>query len=265
MSDLLQQQPKVLAMTAAEVRRALKAYYPHPNFGILYEVAQATGFNANRHLDAMAMGLWPSRGLHLNGIEIKVSRADFRREIEQPQKAEELAKYCDYFFVAAPRGVVPVAEVPEKWGLLEVLETGKIRETKAASKHDALPPHRNLMAALFRAAMRPAGADDIDAAVSAAKAALEAKFRDRVEEAVKRRNVDNEHDAEAWRKLRAIVTDERWADEASVLAAVAVVYKSGVARSYQGLASLQSDLRGVLTRIESAMQGLSVDEKQAKA
>src|SRR6266850_716864 len=95
-------------ITAAEVRAALKRYFAQPNYGIVFEVAKATGFNARRHLDAMAMGLWPSRGLTLMGIEIKVSRYDWRKERDEPQKAEELAKFCDYFCVAAPAGVVPL-------------------------------------------------------------------------------------------------------------------------------------------------------------
>ena len=42
-------------MKAADVRAALKARFSPPEHGIVYEVAQSTGFNANRHIDAVAM------------------------------------------------------------------------------------------------------------------------------------------------------------------------------------------------------------------
>ena len=45
--------------------------------------------------DAVIMSLWPSRGLELHGVEIKVSRADWKREAADPAKAEAIAAYCD--------------------------------------------------------------------------------------------------------------------------------------------------------------------------
>lgn len=65
-------------MRADAVRAALKRRYAQPECAVVFEVAQATGFSANRHLDAIAMELWPSRGLALHGIEIKVDLYDWQ-------------------------------------------------------------------------------------------------------------------------------------------------------------------------------------------
>jgi hypothetical protein len=47
------------------------------------------------------MSLWPSRGIELHGIEIKVSRNDWLKELGDPAKADEIARFCDRWWVAA--------------------------------------------------------------------------------------------------------------------------------------------------------------------
>jgi len=50
--------------------------------------------------------LWPSRGLHLMGFEIKAGRGDWLRELKDPGKAEGIAAYCDQWWVVAPAEVI---------------------------------------------------------------------------------------------------------------------------------------------------------------
>ena len=49
------------------------------------------------------------------GYEIKVSRADWRRD----EKLDEYAGLCHLLYIVAPKGVVPLEEVPAGIGLLE--------------------------------------------------------------------------------------------------------------------------------------------------
>ena len=63
-------------ITAGDIRASLRRHYAAPEAAICFEVAQGTGTHARRHLDAVAMELWPSRGLALIGIEIKVDYYD---------------------------------------------------------------------------------------------------------------------------------------------------------------------------------------------
>jgi len=67
-------------LEAADIRAAMRRWFAPPESAIVYEVAQSTGARAHRHLDAVAMELWPSRGLAIHGIEIKVNLYDWRRE-----------------------------------------------------------------------------------------------------------------------------------------------------------------------------------------
>ena len=80
-------------MTASAIINALAAKFKAPEYAFLTEVRNSVGFSSKvRTADAMAMSLWPSRGLYMTGFEVKVSRADWKKELEQPEKAEELAQ-----------------------------------------------------------------------------------------------------------------------------------------------------------------------------
>lgn len=116
-------------MTEADVLALLRARFTkggnggNGEFAYLEHVRNGAAFNANRTFDAIAIALWPSRGLTIDGFEVKVSRSDWQRELAQPEKAEDACKLVDRFSIVAPKGVVYASEVPPTWGLLEV--TGK--------------------------------------------------------------------------------------------------------------------------------------------
>lgn len=104
-----------------------------PEWAFVEHVRNAAGFNANRTIDAMGLSLWPSRGMELHGYEVKTSRADFRREIADPAKMDAFAHVLDRFWIVAPKGIVPVAELPSSWGLLEVMDDGTAIRQKVAA------------------------------------------------------------------------------------------------------------------------------------
>jgi hypothetical protein len=143
-------------VNATEVITALRVHYGD-GWKLVEQVADHTGFRASRWLDVMAFGLWPSRGLEIHGIEVKVTRADFRREIDNPRKADATAARCDRFWIAAPAGIVDplhLETLAPSWGLLEVVEdrAGKrtIRTTKKAEQTDAAAVDRDFLAAVLR-------------------------------------------------------------------------------------------------------------------
>jgi hypothetical protein len=70
-----------------DVIAALRKKYPAAAWAFLEQVANGTGYAKKyRWADALAMGLWPSRGMELHGIEVKVSRSDWLRELENPAR-----------------------------------------------------------------------------------------------------------------------------------------------------------------------------------
>lgn len=119
--------PKVLKITEATVLGLLRAKHARTGnggsgeFAFFAQVRDAGGFEASVTVDAVTVSLWPSRGYEIEGYEVKVSRGDWLRELGKPHKAEAACKVVDRFSIVAPRGVVAEGELPETWGLIEVI------------------------------------------------------------------------------------------------------------------------------------------------
>jgi len=140
-------------------------------------VRSDAGFDATRTADAIAMDLWPSKGLELHGFEVKISRADWLRELAKPDKSVPVGRYCDRWWLVVPdRAIVRPGELPADWGLIECREPAPIadgapryfaghnakaatRAIRNAPRRPAEPVSRSFMAALLRATMKTALAD----------------------------------------------------------------------------------------------------------
>lgn len=133
--------------------------YPPPEWAVFAEVADATGARQRRWADAVAMNLYPSRGLELRGFEIKVDRRDLARELATPEKAEAVAAYCNTWWLVTPPGLVEdSAALPLAWGLLEAEGDDGLRVAKAAQGTPAREPTRGFLAAMLRAAHKQVAA-----------------------------------------------------------------------------------------------------------
>lgn len=136
---------------SSDVTAAMREIYCAPEWAILFEVASETGGTAKRRADALAMSLWPSRGMEVHGFEIKVDRRDWLRELKEPKKAEEIARFCDRWWLVALPNVAKLDELPIGWGLI-LFENGTLRTVKDAPAQDPIPITRRFLAALLRAA-----------------------------------------------------------------------------------------------------------------
>lgn len=134
------------------VMQALRLRYAPPAWALFEEVGNATGTMHSRRADAIAMSLWPSRGLELHGFEVKISRSDWVRERDDPAKAEVIAKRCDrWWLVVGDEKLVHDGELPPSWGLL-VLKGDKLVTKVDAPKLEAEPLTRGFLAAILRRA-----------------------------------------------------------------------------------------------------------------
>jgi hypothetical protein len=149
-------------MTTAEVEALMKERFKGNEWAYLPQVRNATGMAAQiRTADALAMSLFPSRGLELHGFEIKCSRADWLRELKDASKAEAIAQYCDrWWIVAGSKDIVNTAEIPTGWGLL-IPCAGTLRAVKNAPKLDAVPIDRAFLAGLLRKAAEYVPAEEL--------------------------------------------------------------------------------------------------------
>jgi len=141
---------------APQVIRALQALHPEPEWATFPELADGTGGRKVRTIDLFALNLWPSKGYRAVAYEVKISRSDFRRELDDPTKRAPWERLAHETWIAAPAGVVPVAEVPEGWGLIEIQEGGKVRRPRRALQRQ--PPEawpRSFTASLARRSAEP--------------------------------------------------------------------------------------------------------------
>lgn len=140
-------------MTEYELFQALRRFYPAREYALLPQVANGTGAGTFRHCDALALSLWPSRGLHLSGFEMKSYRGDWVRELRNPAKAEEIAQYCNYWWIVTAGPFVKAEEIPELWGLM-VWDKDKAALVKAKQPkfREAIKPDLTFIAAMLRKA-----------------------------------------------------------------------------------------------------------------
>jgi len=115
----------------AKLFAMLRRRYKPPEWALLSQVRNGTGFAhaQTRTADAIAMNTYPSRGLSVHGFEFKAARYDWLAELHHPEKAEDIAMMCDYWWIVAEADVVTDGELPHGWGLLEA--KGKRLYTKA--------------------------------------------------------------------------------------------------------------------------------------
>lgn len=140
-----------MSVREEDVLAALAKRYGASEWTLLTQVGNATGGRANRWADALAMNLWPSRGLHLYGFEIKVSRSDWLRELKRPDKAETIASYCHaWWIVAGEPGIVRLDEVPGSWGLMELRGRGLVAVRPAPMLDHPKEMDRAFVASILR-------------------------------------------------------------------------------------------------------------------
>lgn len=85
------------------------------------------GRNRSR-VDALYVGFTSSSGRLLVGHELKVSRADWRHELDRPGKADPWHDQCHAWYVVAPSTeIVPAEELPDGWGLMVPNLRSKVR------------------------------------------------------------------------------------------------------------------------------------------
>ena len=141
-------------MRADDVRDALRARFSDSRrYAVAEEVGLTTG-HSHRRLDVMVLDCYASNGFRIDGIEIKVSKADLKRELVDPEKHVAFFDVIDYYTLACPKGVANLDLIPPKWGVMNVNEDGTTRYLRRpVALHDDRPPAvpRGFLASIVRA------------------------------------------------------------------------------------------------------------------
>ena len=247
---------KKIPMSEAQAIELLGRKVADEGFLTVPQVANGTGAIARRTADAILVQTWPSRGLSLTGVEYKRTLADWRRELRQGEKAEPVAAYCHFWLVLAPKGVVPVDEIPTGWGLWEFDERDRLLRTKA-------PPIQNsvkdldlgFLSAILRSAEKK---NRNETTLAADRRALEAEFDKRIDEAVKHRTrfqADLEKKVQAFEEASGIEIRRGWQHEK--LGEGLREYLKNPDRFVDRLKMDRTDLERILTMLNQILEARS--------
>lgn len=249
--------------TSARVKALLQSYYGGGGkYAVMFEVRDATGHSASRSIDAVTMSLWPSLGLELSGMEIKISRSDWLRELKEPAKASATFEYFDRWYLVAPRDVAKIDEIPGPWGWLAPDGDRLVTLKPAPLNAEPKPIDRKFLASVLRCGSKN---DDalIEAAVSKASAETSKRLQDsynqRMDGELERRTKGLQHDAEQFRKIKAAL-GENYLDGDEILKAVRAVRKAGIAGTFNGIEGLRNTLQSNLRHIEDALKIFEIAE-----
>lgn len=141
-------------MKAIQITELLRLRHPSPDWATFSELADGTGMSFGGRIDFYAMHLWPSKKYLKIAYEIKVSRGDFMRELDNPRKRESAEKYADECYFAAPGNLLHPDEMPDGWGLIEA-DRGGLKVKKRARQKEVKDLPLSFVAALARRSTEP--------------------------------------------------------------------------------------------------------------
>lgn len=259
------EKPKPL--TASDVRACIQSNFGMngEQYAVLFEVRNGTAWRANRSVDAVVMGLWPSLGMELWGMEIKVSRGDWLREARDPAKASEVFNHFDRWFLVAPEGVAKPDELPQPWGWY-VPKDGKLLKVRDAEKNpNRKPVDNHFLGALMR---RIAKTDDafIASAVEQALKEQRRTFEKEIDHRALKQIGELKTAAESWLKLRDLLKDkpDDFIYQPDVVDALRILLKVGVVKSYSGVRALMDAVERAQADFAKVAADLKLPAKQRR-
>lgn len=157
-----------MGYSAKSIIEILRKRHPFPEWIFAEEVRHGTGFSTRYYiqggpapispegrLDVFVMNTYPSNHFRRIVYEIKIDRADFLREIAQPNKRAGAEFFANECYFAAPAGLIKVRELPDGWGLVEINGDFHRMKSKAIS-HEAAELHPSFVSSLCRSIVRRA-------------------------------------------------------------------------------------------------------------
>ena len=249
----------IFPTTASHIKMLLAKRYCQPEWSIFFEVADEAGGRATRYTDAVAMNLWPSRGLSIVGFEIKVSRSDWVKELRDPAKADAMMRNCDQWWVVAAKGIVQDGELPPTWGLLEVDGRGLVQRT-VAPKLPTPTMTRSFMAALIR---RAGQFDDKEAyrLKQEATEQIRKASAEAIEREVVRRTSAHAEMAKAVKEFEEIsgLKITGWQGGKEVAKVVKLVQALGIGSVYGGATAMAKTARHYADALDREIAALAVE------
>lgn len=242
-------------MMAQELVARLRERYSGAEWAFFEELRGGTAFSRESRCDALAMNLWPSRGMEMHGHEVKVDRRDWLKELKAPAKSEQIQQFCDRWWVVVPdRDLVQPGELPPTWGLLVADRGHKLLVVTEAPKLSTRAPDRAFVAALLRRSAKE------DVVATAVKMAVEqARKRWDAEAARLSKHLATANVSQAQAELRALRATVQAFEEASgiKITAYAAGRQGAALKRVLVAQDLQAELLGLLRYAVRASEALA--------
>ena len=144
-----------MGYTAEEVMELLRDRFARSDKSqshiVMGQVADGTGADQSHWIDAVVFSLWPMNGLTRSAFEIKVSRADFIREINNPLKHKWCLECFDDFWFVGPKEAITLEELPINVGWMET-QKNRLVIKRNAVKNPSPRLDKALLASFIRSA-----------------------------------------------------------------------------------------------------------------
>lgn len=129
-------------MKTPQVIKHLRAMHNPKEWAFFEELRIGGGFSKDsmQRFDAWAIHFQPNKRNVSRCYELKVSKADFQKEIKDPQKRRAGLRLSNEFYFVTPKGLCEISDIPPETGLLEVNSSGEIEKTIPAPFRDIEPP-----------------------------------------------------------------------------------------------------------------------------
>jgi hypothetical protein len=88
-----------------------------------------------RRMDFWSISPHPGKAFLATAYEVKVSRADFKRDTPEKQRLARL--YSDQFYYVAPAGLLTPSDIPDWAGLQDVPSSSQFTHPRETKTHQA--------------------------------------------------------------------------------------------------------------------------------
>jgi hypothetical protein len=129
-------------MTAKEIIEALMA-----RSNDFIWASELDFFGGLRRIDFWTLEPIKSKGFRATSYEIKISRADFRRDSEDKQSGA--LKFCDRFYYVTPPALISKSEIPE-WAGLQEWDGVRFNQIKRAPAREKAEPTWEFIVSIMR-------------------------------------------------------------------------------------------------------------------
>lgn len=147
-------------VTAKDILSLLRQKYLDSREWVVASEVQRTTGASDRRYDFVALNCYASNNYKVEVVEIKVSKADLRRELEEPEKHNVLFDDIDYYSLAAPDKVIDLSITPKRWGVYAVVDGQLVTRRRPLALHDE--PRKTLSRSFAASFLRAAKAQSLE-------------------------------------------------------------------------------------------------------